>query len=68
MDEIRPGKVVIISHTMQAGTVTHDDNSGIWVLLTCGEMWIGPKRDVRLPQDQADLDSTVPTVDRFKGR
>ncbi len=68
MDEVGLGKVVIIAATMQAGTVTHDDASGIWVLLTCGEMWIGNKRDVRIPQDQADLDSTVLTVDRFKDR
>lgn len=61
------GSVVILARTLQIGTIVHMGKD-IWLLLTCGDIWVGNPREVRFPQDQADLDACVLTVDRFEGR
>ena len=67
MRDFEEGSVVILAHTMQLGTIIQMGKD-VWVFLTCGDIWVGPQRDIRFPQDQADLDACVLTVDRFQGR
>ncbi len=61
------GSVIILAHTLQLGTIIHMGQD-VWVLLTCGDIWVGNQREIRFPQDQADLDACVLNVDKFKGR
>ena len=68
MNDFEEGSVVIVARTMQAGTIVYCDKDSVWVLLACGEFFVGPKRDVRHPQDQADLDAVVLNADKFEGR
>lgn len=68
MPDLIEGSVVIVADKMQAGTLIHVDTGNAWVLLACTEIWVGPKRNIRIPQDQADLDSCVLIADRFEGR
>jgi hypothetical protein len=67
MDSFKEGSVVILATTIQIGTIIHLDKD-VWVLLACGDIWIGPQRDIRFPQDRADLDACILTVDKFKNR
>ena len=57
MTEFKEGDVVILVSTGQAGTIFYLDAKSAWVLLTCGNIWIGSKREIRIPQDQSDLDA-----------
>ena len=61
----KEGSVVIVATTMQVGTVIFLDKTDVWVFLTCGDIWVGSRRDIRFPQDQADLDSCVLNVERL---
>lgn len=63
----KEGSVVILTHTLQLGTIIYLGKE-VWVLLTCGDIWVGSQREIRFPQDQADIDACVLTVDRFEGR
>lgn len=56
------GTVVIIL-TTQAGTIVQEGKD-LWVLLRNGDMWVGSERQVRLPQDQNDLDACPVDVER----
>lgn len=64
MNEFVEGNVVICT-THQAGTLIHIKLKSVWVLLANGDIWVGNIHDVRLPQDQADLDSCPFNVERL---
>lgn len=65
-ESFNEGDVVIVAHTMQAGTIVKVEKKDIWVLLTCGDFWRGSPRDIRYPQDAADLAACVLEVSRLK--
>lgn len=67
MDEIVEGTVVITG-THQAGTFVGIEAGQACVLLANTCLWYGNPKEMRIPQDQADLDSTFKEVDRFEGR
>lgn len=67
MNEINEGKVVITG-TGQAGTYIGGTKDQAAVLLRNGDIWYGNSGQMRLPQNQADLDAAIIDIDKFKGR
>ncbi len=57
------GDIVIVL-TGQAGSVIWLSGTEMSVLLRNGDIWTGPKRGVRHPQDAADLASCPVDVER----
>ena len=64
MDSFEEGSVVILATTIQIGTIVHLGKDA-WVLLKCGDIWVGNPRELRFPQDQADIDACVLNVERL---
>ena len=64
MDSFVEGDVVILATTVQAGTIIHL-GSDTWVLLACGDVWVSNPRELRLPQDRADIDACVFRIERL---
>lgn len=65
MNEFIEGKVVVCG-SGQAGSIIHTDERNIWVLLRNGNIWVGFINQIRLPQDQADLDACPIEVERIE--
>jgi hypothetical protein len=63
MSEFVEGNVVICG-TQQAGSIIHTDGRNVWVLLRNGNIWVGFINQIRMPQDQADLDACPLDVER----
>jgi hypothetical protein len=64
MDSFEEGSVVILASTIQIGTIIYLGKDA-WVLLACGDVWVGNPRELRSPQDQADIDACVFRVERL---
>jgi hypothetical protein len=62
MNDFKDGDVVIVN-SGQAGTLIQTGKN-VWVFLRNGNIWVGPIHNIRLPQDQADLDSCPLDVPR----
>jgi hypothetical protein len=58
--------LVVICATSQAGTVIQITGKEVWVLLRNNDVWVGTDHDIRLPQDQADLDACPIDVGRLE--
>lgn len=63
MKDFVEGDVVIVV-TGQAGTLVNFSQDS-WVLLANHDIWVGPKHNIRFPQDQADLDACIFNVERL---
>lgn len=67
MNNIFEGSVVICG-SGQSGSIIQMDSKNVWVLLKNSNIWIGPMHQVRLPQDQEDLDSCPLEVERIPNK
>jgi hypothetical protein len=67
MNDFVEGVVVIVG-SGQAGTIVEVTGRDVWVLLRNGDVWIGPMSQIRLPQDQADIDAAPLNVERLEKR
>jgi hypothetical protein len=65
MNDFEEGSVVICL-TSQAGTIIQLTSQDVWVLLANKDVWVGPIRAIRFPQDQADLDACPLNVQRIE--
>ena len=57
---------VVIYLTGQAGTVTQITGQDVWILLRNADIKVGFIREIRFPQDQADLDACPIDVERVE--
>ncbi len=66
MDNFVEGSVAITCDTGQSGCVIQLDGSKAYVLLKNNDLWHGLVKQLRQPQDEADLASCPLNVDRVE--
>lgn len=57
---------VVICGSGQAGTIAQICGRSVWVLLRNGNIWIGSMGQIRIPQDEADLEACPIEVERIE--
>ena len=62
------GDVVISCGSGQCGTLVDVIGDMAWVLFRNGDVSVGPKKMLRIPQDQADQDSCPIDVEHIEAK